>query len=139
MILRNHYDSAPGPFFLDKKSGVYYDDESCQAYQEFISHYKSVKEKLMEYLDEKAENRNELAEKKKNFMEEMKKIQEDHSTDVEIDFPDSIGLTKIEVTKEDDKKIGTINFGSQTIRIITRGNIVLVNEEEHSKKKELKK
>ena len=33
------------------------------------------------------------------------------------------------------KKIGTINFGLQTIKIITKGEITLVNKEEKAKTK----
>ncbi len=70
----------------------------------------------------------------KRFMDSHKKNQVLFD-EVVIDFPESIDKHTITLEEKDGKKIGTINFGERSIRIITSGNIVLETQSEAKKVK----
>ena len=48
---------------------------------------------------------------------------------IEIELPESLNKHQIEVQEEDGRKIGTLNFGSLSIKIITTGDIELVHKD----------
>lgn len=56
---------------------------------------------------------------------------------IEFNFPESIDQHRLEVTKENGSNIGVIDFGDKTIKIITSGDIILVekNKDDKVKKK----
>ena len=54
--------------------------------------------------------------------------------EVRIDLPESLNAKEIYVSEEGNKKVGVIDFGQQTIKIITEGNIVLVNKSKEEPK-----
>jgi len=54
----------------------------------------------------------------------------DKEASIEKDLPPSKNPHPLEVTEKDGKKIGVIDFGDRTIKIITNGDIVLVNKDE---------
>lgn len=54
---------------------------------------------------------------------------------IEIDLPDSMNKHQIEVQEEDGRKIGILNFGNISLKIITRGNIELVQKEREKQKR----
>ena len=56
---------------------------------------------------------------------------------IEFNFPESVDQHKLEVTRENGSNIGVIDFGDKTIKIITSGDIVIVekNKDDKVKKK----
>ena len=113
------------------KQKKYYKNLNYKQKSEFIRNYSYIREKVISGI----ENLKTQAESiKKEHENEMKKINEIGQlyhgvSDVEIDLPQTTNQQQIEVTEENRKKIGTINFGHQTIRIITDGDIVVVNKD----------
>jgi len=113
------------------KQKKYYKNLNYKQKSEFIRNYSYIREKVISGI----ENLKTQAESIKKVHEnEMKKINEIGQlyhgvSDVEIDLPQTTNQQQIEVTEENRKKIGTINFGHQTIRIITDGDIVVVNKD----------
>ena len=110
-----------GPFRLDKflKKGIIFSSDYIGA-AAFISNYDGIKNKLRNEISKELNRRDSL-------IEEMQRIQEEHSSDVEIDFPESMIYHEIEISHKDGKTIGTIYFGSQIVRIITRGDVVIID------------
>ena len=65
--------------------------------------------------------------------------EEPHSeVSIEFNFPESIDTHQLEVTKENGCNIGVIDFGDKTIKIITSGDIVLVEKDKVDKLKQKK-
>lgn len=62
--------------------------------------------------------------------EAMSKLKQAREASIEFNFPSSVAPYEIEVTKEDGRTVGTIDFGDRTIKVITDGNIVLVPKRE---------
>lgn len=62
--------------------------------------------------------------------ETLKKMNQkyDKEAAIEIDLPPTNNQYPLEVTEENGQKIGTLNFGERTIKIITNGAIVLVDK-----------
>ena len=54
---------------------------------------------------------------------------------IEIDLPETLNKHQIEVQEEDGRKIGTLNFGSISVRIITTGDIELVHKDKEKQKR----
>lgn len=99
----------------------------------FIKEYPKLRERIINKITKIKEEKNKTLEKIANIQKLYS-----NTSDIEIDFAQTQNRHKIEVTEENGKKIGTINFGSQSIRIITEGNIILVDKKESSKTKRIK-
>lgn len=84
----------------------------------FLSEYKFIKKRLSDILTSYKDD-------KLSFLKRALDSHSDAVDDVEIRFPKDSGKHVIEVTLEDGKTVGTIDFGDRTIRIITDGDIVL--------------
>lgn len=95
----------------------------------FLAGYKDIRKQLVE----KAQN---SLGTKESLMDEIKRLRTNFTSEVFVDFgtTSSMNQHKLEVTEEDGKKIGTIDFGQKTIKVITAGEIVLT----HTKKAEEK-
>lgn len=77
-------------------------------------------------------------ETKKNNLEAVEIIKQLYRKEGQIEFklPEMNNLHKLEVQEENGQKIGAINFGNMSLKIITSGDIELVNKtEEHPKQK----
>lgn len=96
----------------------------------FIKNYEDVRDKLIKRLSS-----SDSIKKDTDLLFARLKEQFNKKSTVEIDLGDTNNRQTIEITEEDGKKIGTINFGHQTIKIITKGEITLVNKEEKAKTK----
>lgn len=117
-----------------------YEDLSIELRSEFVRKYPRIRERLIRKMKEQKEERaNQIETYKENKKNEMANIEEisqmySRKVDLEIDFPPSINQHTIEVVEEDGQKIGTINFGATSIRIITKGDISLVYKEPSKEK-----
>lgn len=94
----------------------------------FLREYETIREKVLQIVAD------DLNQKKAN-LDLASQISRKFESIVEIDVPKSQNVHEIEVSEEDGKKIGVINFGAQTVKIITEGDIVLVNKDRGIKKK----
>jgi len=96
----------------------------------FIKEYDSIREKIIE----KVEN---AIKEKKEEMDIIEKINKKYKNEavVEIDLPESKNPQTIDIKRENSQNVGEINFGYATIRLITKGNIVLVNDSVSEKEK----
>lgn len=100
------------------------------AHSQFITQYESVREELLRIVNSRLRNKNEHIKKLESVSSSIKPKKEEKVKEAEviIDLPDSMNTKEILVTEEGNKKVGVIDFGKQTIKIITEGNIVLVNK-----------
>ncbi len=96
----------------------------------FIKNYEDLRDKLIKRLSS-----SEAIKKDTDALFTRLKEQFNKTSTIEIDLKDINNRQTIEITEEDGKKIGTINFGHQTIRIITKGEITLVDQKEAVKTK----
>jgi len=99
----------------------------------FTTKYKEIKEQLLKAMQKGLKTKEGI----KQSLECVEKYINQDAT-IEIDFPSSINNHEIEVVEENGQKIGTINFGDRTIKIITNGDIVLVNKEKKPVKEKKK-
>jgi len=121
-----------GVFLKTEQIGYFYNDGSvrckCPAVDvmfNFLKNYDSIKEMAIDTCRKSAEIKNEGMDVVDRLSEKFK-----NEASVEINFPETMNQHEIEVSEVDGKKVGVINFGNQTIRIITNGDIVLVNKDE---------
>lgn len=119
-----------------------YTEGDYEAHFQFIKQYDKVRKELEEVLKKRDESQ-------QNNLDALTSISEKHgrkaekqakklASTVQIDFPKTQNVHEIEITEEVGKKVGTIDFGKQIIKIVTEGDIVLVNktqEQPKSKKK----
>ena len=96
----------------------------------FIKKYekirKSIERKIEKSRREKQQGIDEIIEIRNRYTKEAT---------IEIDVPESINPHKLTVKEEDGKAIGEIKMGAGTIRIITKGSIVVANKKEPVKVK----
>lgn len=78
---------------------------------------------------------------KKRKIDLFKSIDEQYSKEanIELSLPETLNQHKLEVVEEDGKKVGTLNFGSISLKIITSGNVELVSKPEANKVKAKRK
>lgn len=114
-----------------KKTVLIKDEEINQDIMfNFIKSYEDIRNKLIKRLSS-----SDAIKKDTDLLFARLKDQFNKKSTVEIDLGDTNNRQTIEITEEDGKKIGTIKFGLQTIKIITKGEITLVNKEEKTKTK----
>ena len=81
--------------------------------------------------EKQKESQTNIDDKVSNGIREaMLKLKQAREASIEFNFPSSVAPYEIEVTKEDGRTVGTIDFGDRTIKVITDGNIVLVPKRE---------
>lgn len=104
-----------------------------------IKAYDVIREKLYAELtkrkNKQQKNINSLVEIEKKHSPKTKEEKKKLEATVQIDLPPSNNVHEIEISEENGKKVGRIDFGAQTIKIITEGDIVLVNKQEKEKVK----
>ena len=107
-------------------------DDRDNAHFQFISQYDSVRAKLVaiinEKLDKKENNLEKMTTVSSKYTKSSQKEQKKLEATVQIDIPKTQNVHEIEISEENGLKVGTINFGKQTIKIMTEGDIVLVNK-----------
>ena len=94
----------------------------------FLREYENIKAMVVSEVNAALRQRN-------ISIEVADKICKNAESIVEIDMPRSQNVHEVEVSEENGKKIGVINFGSQIVKIITNGDIVLVNKDSNSNAK----
>ena len=89
----------------------------------FVAEYEKIRKKLEQTLKAGIDD-------KELYFQKLKEInmKYDKYADIEIEAPPSNNLQELPVTEENGKKILTLDFGERTIRLITNGEIVLVNK-----------
>lgn len=113
---------------------------------DFIRAYPTIRKDLISKIKQMQEKNDESDKKnngkKKKVMDEISLVEKKITqlADIEIDFPPSQNIHKIEIEEVEGRTIGTIDFNGRTIRIITDGDIVLVKKktEEAKQKRRLK-
>jgi len=93
---------------------------------------------IRQLLQREIENSSKEKDSIKASIQEIKKQYTKDAT-IELDLPPSQNVHEIEIIEEEGKNIGIINFGNRTIKIITDGDIVLVNRKKSKLQKYKKK
>lgn len=91
----------------------------------FFREYEKIRATIMEKISKKQD------EKQKDFdlMDKLTNQFNKKESIVEITLPQSNNPHELKVQREDGRNVGTIDFGSSSIKIITDGSIRLVKEE----------
>ena len=86
----------------------------------FLANYEAYRNQAIEKLQEVTEN-------KKDLFNKLQALRVKYSNEVSVDFGEipTQNIKTLEVTKENGRSIGTIDFGSRIVKIITDGDIVL--------------
>ena len=104
-------------------------EDGYRAHSQFITQYEEIRKDILEIVNRRLESKNEHIKSLEDVSSKLnKKEEKPKEAEVRIDLPNSINAKEIYVSEEGNKKIGVIDFGQQTIKIITEGNIVLVNK-----------
>lgn len=90
----------------------------------FVKNYEEIRKKI----EKKLRSNNEYKKQGLKTIEEVNRHYVREAT-IELDLPQTNNQHKIEVTEEDGRTVGKIDFGNRTIKIITDGDIVLVNRQ----------
>lgn len=108
---------------------VTFNNHHIEEYITFIQNYQKVKDELLKQSEH-------ITEQKKREMDIVDKWNDSFTgeTTVELDLPQTQNVHELKITEKGKKKIGTINFGKKTVKIITQGQIILVNEKDESPK-----
>lgn len=95
----------------------------------FLASYKDIRKTLLETAQNGLNS-------KETLMDELRKLRTNFTKEVYVDFGTNNTQNQhaLEVTEQDGKQIGTINFGQKTVKIISEGEIVLT----HTKRAEEK-
>lgn len=105
-------------------------------FMSFLNHYfNDIRPQIIEAFKEKGKEHKELV----NSIDEItKRINNkfNNVSTVEINLPDSNNTQRLCVSNDNGQKIATINFGDQIVRIITSGDIVVVDEDGNVKDKD---
>lgn len=103
--------------------------ESYNIMFRFLAGYKDIRKQLVEKAKDSLGTKDSL-------MDEIKKLRTNFTSEIYVDFgtTSSMNQHKLEVTEEDGKKIGTIDFGQKTIKVITAGEIVLTHTQKAEEK-----
>ena len=113
---------------------------STELKSEFIRKYQTIRERIIFQIEQqKQERAKKIADyenAKQTEMAEIKNINQMYSktVDLEINLPPALNQHIVEVVEENGRKIGTLNFGNASIRIITQGDISIVKKENPSEK-----
>ena len=118
---------------LDKKHGSKYRMHKIKDYDtafEFLKKYETIREKI---LFEAQRN----AKKKKNGMDRIDAINSKYTKEavIEVEMPETVNQSSIEVTQEDGKNIGRINIGPVSIKILSSPSVRIVTPEAKKVKK----
>lgn len=88
-----------------------------------LKEYERIRPKIKSEIEESRS----IKETELNLFEELEQKYAKEAT-VEIDIPATMNKHSIEVLEENGKAVGEIKLGNGTLRIITRGNILLEKE-----------
>jgi len=96
---------------------------------DFLSQYDSIRSKVESEVKKYAHSREEMTRMLLDL-----KSRYSHESTIEIELEETNNPRSIEVVEENGSTIGEFHFGRDTVRIITKGNIVVVNKpEQHNK------
>ena len=90
----------------------------------FVIGYEQTRKNLIEHIED-------IHNKKEEFINRLNQVRGKFGNEVFVDFGtnNSLNMRPLEITEEDGKKVGTIDFGSRIVKIITEGDIVLTKVE----------
>lgn len=96
-----------------------------------LKEYPNIRKFIVGAIRDASARKNETLEYIRNLGEQIKA-----QTTIEIDLPPTNNRQTIEVTEENGKKVGTINFGDMALKIITssEANIEFKNKKEEEPK-----
>jgi len=90
---------------------------------ELVNYYENLREKIVEEVEKRCKRNNLNIDKIDNFLKNK-----NEEVDVEIDLPPSQNQHQMEIREVEGRTVGTLDFGGRTIRIITDGDLVLVDK-----------
>lgn len=108
-----------------------YSEGDYEAHRQFIAKYEYVRAEVERIQSENASRVQKSLDSMDNisskYSSESKAERKRLEASVQIDF-NSQNRHEIEITEENGQTVGTINFGKQTIKIMTEGDIILVDK-----------
>ena len=95
----------------------------------FLASYKDIRKMLLETAQNGLNS-------KETLMDELRKLRTNFTKEVYVDFGTNNTQNQhaLEVTEQDGKSVGTINFGQKTVKIITDGEIILTHTKQIEEK-----
>ena len=86
----------------------------------FLANYEKFRSIAIEKVKEVAQN-------KKSLFEQLQAIRNKYSTEISVDFGTvaTQNIKTLEVTTENGRNVGTIDFGNRIVKVISNGDIVL--------------
>ncbi len=124
--------------FAKKRNGRFVVERSIEDYcypigYSLLLNYETNRKRIIEALDNEVKNGKTVDEELEGISSTLSKLSKDE-VEVEFMLPETIGQRALEVTKEDGKTIGVIDFGGKLVKVVTSGDIVLVQREKGKEK-----
>ena len=97
----------------------------------FITNYEKIRKDLLT----KAE-KNQMV--KTSGMEKVRELEQKYRKEavIEVEMPDTLNRSTIEVVEEDGEKVGKLKIGPISIKILTTPNVRIINKKPNEKVKE---
>lgn len=123
--------------FAKKINGIFVgritDDQYYPIGYSLLLNYETNRKRIIEALDNRIKKGEAVDEKLEGISSTLSKLSKDE-VEVEFMLPETISQKALDVTKEDGKTIGVIDFGGKLVKIVTSGDIVLVLREKEKEK-----
>ena len=105
------------------------DDKKTMTAIQFIVEYDHIREELIEYVQKTQHSKEEI-------MKKIREVRCKYGNEIIVDLGQntSMNMQTITMQEENGKKVGTIDFGSRIVKIITEGDIVLTRVDEAKEK-----
>ena len=109
------------------------EDKETTIVVQFLTEYDRIREELITHIKNTHESKEEI-------MRKLSQLRCKYGSEVSVDFGESnsLNIHELSVKEENGKKIGTIDFGSRIVKIVTEGDIVLTRLDELKEKVQTK-
>ena len=118
--------------YLERK-GKYkliYTAGELEAHYKFIMLYDDIRRQIGDIVTSRAKNSAISIQKLRDYQKKYSK-----EAIIEIEVPETINQHTLEVTEENGRKIGKLNFNGLTLKIITSDSVKIINKSESKQKR----
>ncbi len=137
IILREKYKESNSLISKGKRRNVLIDEADYIAQYHFIKNYDEIRRNLVEVVNTKLEKIQEnidLINSTKSKYEKKLKEKKTKKATVEIELPPSNNQYELEVTEEDGKTIGKLNFNGLTLTLLASDSVRIINKPKNKQK-----
>jgi len=120
---------------LDNRSDILRTNSDYWYLLNFLNSYEKIREKIISEIERDNRKKARFQDSKTSMLKKLEELNKryDKEATIDIELPPTVNQHQIEVTRVDGNNVGVINFGERTIKIVTNGDIVLVDKTDNTK------